>query len=137
MTRRTHSEVTGSIERRPSARRTHSSDARLTPSRAGSYGGTAMTRTIRRALTGAVAAAAAAALTTTGIVASSGTGRDDDLDVIGLSSDQRLVRFEADNPRRIKEIGEINGLAGDTSLVGIDYRVQDGKLYGVGNSGGI
>jgi hypothetical protein len=39
MTRRTHSEVTGSIERRPSARRTHSSDARLTPSRAGLYGG--------------------------------------------------------------------------------------------------
>ena len=96
-----------------------------------------MTRTIRRALTGAVALAAVAALTATGIVASSATGRDDDLDVIGLTGDQRLVRFEADNPRRTKDIGEINGLAGDTSLVGIDYRVQDGKLYGVGNSGGI
>ena len=28
-------------------------------------------------------------------------------------------------------------LAGDQSLVGVDYRVQDGKLYGVGNAGGI
>jgi hypothetical protein len=25
----------------------------------------------------------------------------------------------------------------DTSLVGIDYRVQDGRLYGVGNGGGV
>jgi hypothetical protein len=25
----------------------------------------------------------------------------------------------------------------DTSLVGIDFRVQDGKLYGVGNGGGV
>jgi Domain of unknown function (DUF4394) len=26
---------------------------------------------------------------------------------------------------------------GDTELIGIDYRVQDGKLYGVGDAGGI
>jgi hypothetical protein len=28
-------------------------------------------------------------------------------------------------------------LIGDTTLIGIDYRVQNGKLYGVGNAGGI
>ena len=27
--------------------------------------------------------------------------------------------------------------APDTMLVGIDFRVQDGNLYGVGNGGGI
>ena len=32
----------------------------------------------------------------------------------------------------------MQGLSGnDTALVGIDFRVQDGKLYGVGNGGGV
>jgi Domain of unknown function (DUF4394) len=31
----------------------------------------------------------------------------------------------------------VSGLAGDTRLVGIDYRVQDGLLYGVGDEGGV
>ena len=70
---------------------------------------------------------------------SSATDRDDDrgLKVVGLTSDQRLVRFDSDSPRRTRDIGDISGLTGDTSLVGIDYRVQDGKLYGVGNAGGV
>ncbi len=98
-----------------------------------------MTRTIRRALTGVAAVVVAGALSATAIAASSATDGDYDRDlkVIGLTSDQRLVRFDSDSPRRTREIGEISGLAGDTSLVGIDYRVQDGKLYGVGNAGGI
>jgi hypothetical protein len=33
--------------------------------------------------------------------------------------------------------GKRRRLVGDASLVGIDYRVQDGKLYGVGDQGGI
>ena len=37
----------------------------------------------------------------------------------------------------MKEIGPVFGLISpDTSLVGIDYRVQGGRLYGVGNGGG-
>ena len=36
-----------------------------------------------------------------------------------------------------ESVGAISGLAGDTNLVGIDYRVQNGKLYGVGNAGGL
>ena len=98
-----------------------------------------MTRTIRRALTGAVALGVAGALSATAIAASSATDRDDDRDlkVVGLTSDQRLVRFDSDSPRRTRDIGDISGLIADTSLVGIDYRVQDGKLYGVGNAGGV
>jgi hypothetical protein len=69
-------------------------------------------------------------------------GRDKENDfnklkVFGLTSDGRLVRFRIDQPDRTKEIGYIAGLSGDSALVGIDFRVQDGRLYGVGNSGGV
>jgi hypothetical protein len=68
-----------------------------------------------------------------------GARRDDrrSLQVVGLTADGRLVRFDAARPGRTRGIGKVRGLAGDQSLVGVDYRVQDGKLYGVGNAGGI
>ena len=60
------------------------------------------------------------------------------LAVTGLTADQRLVRFRECSPDRVNEIGVVSGFQGaDTALVGIDYRVQDGKLYGVGNGGGV
>ncbi len=60
------------------------------------------------------------------------------LKVIGLTDDGRLVRFNSRNPAGAREIGPVSGLMGlDTALVGIDYRVQDGLLYGVGNAGGV
>jgi Domain of unknown function (DUF4394) len=60
------------------------------------------------------------------------------LHAVGLTTDGRLVRFSTDTPGRTRNIGKVQkGLSGDQSLVGIDYRVQDGKLYGVGNNGGI
>ena len=60
------------------------------------------------------------------------------LRVIGLSDDGRLMSFRAGSPRKTKDIGYVTGLTGtDTALVGIDFRVQDGKLYGVGNGGGV
>ena len=60
------------------------------------------------------------------------------LKVFGLTGDQRLVKFRSDRPRRLQNIGPIAGLnSADTALVGIDFRVQDGKLYGLGNGGGI
>ena len=58
--------------------------------------------------------------------------------VIGLTDDGRLVQFRANSPRKTRDIGYVRGLMGnDTALVGIDFRVQDGKLYGVGNAGGV
>jgi hypothetical protein len=58
--------------------------------------------------------------------------------VIGLTEQGRLVRFRADSPRRTRDVGAITGLMGnDTALIGIDFRVQDGMLYGVGNGGGV
>ncbi len=63
---------------------------------------------------------------------------DRGLRVIGLTSDQRIVCFSETNTRNVRNIGTVSGLTGsDTALIGIDFRVQDGKLYGVGNGGGV
>ncbi len=59
-------------------------------------------------------------------------------DAVGLtSSGSALVRFDTESPEQATLGRVIRGLSGDTSLVGIDRRVQNGKLYGVSNSGGI
>ncbi|MGW0843273.1 DUF4394 domain-containing protein [Streptomyces sp. NPDC002787] len=59
------------------------------------------------------------------------------LKAIGLTADQRLVVFPVDKPGATVPLGRVGGLKGDTRLVGIDYRVQNNKLYGVGDKGGI
>jgi hypothetical protein len=59
------------------------------------------------------------------------------LRAIGLTADQRLVSFRVNEPDEVRGIGRISGLQGDSRLVGIDYRVQDGNLYGVGDAGGV
>lgn len=89
-------------------------------------------------------AAVMAGLTTTPAAADSVCGNRTDLvrgprlAVLGLTADQRLVKFRECNPGRLDEIGSVSGLkAPDYTLVGIDFRVQDGQLYGVGNGGGI
>jgi hypothetical protein len=64
-------------------------------------------------------------------------GDSRDLDVIGLTADNRLIEFESDDPGDADTIGAISGLTGDSMLVGIDYRPRNGKLYGLGNQGGI
>ncbi len=55
----------------------------------------------------------------------------------GLTSDNGLVRFRIDLPKRERFIGYITGFDTDTRIVGIDFRVQDGLLYAVGDQGGI
>ena len=60
------------------------------------------------------------------------------LGVTLYESGTRLGRFDTAKPSGMTAIGgAITGLAGDVRLVGIDRRVQNGKLYGVGNQGGI
>ncbi|MFJ1958163.1 DUF4394 domain-containing protein [Streptomyces microflavus] len=59
------------------------------------------------------------------------------LAAIGLTSDQRLVEFTVDRPAGTRTIGKVSGLRGDTKVVGIDFRVQNEKLYGVGDKGGV
>ncbi|WP_247686572.1 DUF4394 domain-containing protein [Micromonospora sp. C31] len=63
-------------------------------------------------------------------------GRRDGLKATGLTDDQKLVTFDVDHPGKACKIGKVR-LDDDDKLVGIDYRVQNGKLYGVGDEGGI
>jgi hypothetical protein len=48
-----------------------------------------------------------------------------------------LVRFSLARAQQARRVAPISGLVEDTRLVGIDYRVQDGVLYGVGDEGGV
>jgi Domain of unknown function (DUF4394) len=59
------------------------------------------------------------------------------LDVVGLTTDQRLLCFVERRPRRVHEIGAVTGFVVDTRLVGIDFRPATGELYGLGEAGGI
>lgn len=69
---------------------------------------------------------------------SSDSYRRSSLNVVGLTSDQRLVCFNEFSPGTTTTIGTVQGLTGgDTRLIGIDFRVQNSGLYGVGNAGGI
>ncbi|MCI0600977.1 MAG: DUF4394 domain-containing protein [Beijerinckiaceae bacterium] len=67
------------------------------------------------------------------------TGFIGQLKVIGLTADGlSLVSFRAVSPQRATVLGRVRGLVSpDRRLIGIDFRVQDGNLYGVGNGGGI
>jgi Domain of unknown function (DUF4394) len=48
------------------------------------------------------------------------------------------VRFRIDSPDRARTVGHIAGFAGsDTSLVGIDFRVQDGLCVDVNPNAGF
>jgi Domain of unknown function (DUF4394) len=63
--------------------------------------------------------------------------RGDRLTILALTADQRLLRFRECNPMQARDIGIVRGLqTPDTALVGIDFRVQDGMLYGVGKRRG-
>lgn len=61
----------------------------------------------------------------------------DPTEVAGLTDGQTLVGFDSDDPADVTAIGRITGLDGDRALVGIDYRVSDRTVYGVGDRGGI
>jgi Domain of unknown function (DUF4394) len=64
--------------------------------------------------------------------------RTERLTIFGLTANQKLVTFRECRPGRQREIGAVYGLEGDdNALVGIDFRVQDGELYGLGDGGGI
>ncbi|MFI8515819.1 DUF4394 domain-containing protein [Streptomyces sp. NPDC085460] len=103
---------------------------------------------MRTRIAAAVMAAGVAAALMSPVFASAHTGdagpfgpgnraADHGLISVGLTSDQRLVGFDVRKPSDTWVLGKVSGLRGDTMLVGIDFRVQNGKLYGVGDRGGI
>src|SRR5215467_14330266 len=100
-----------------------------------------------RVLPGAVAALVAVllgggdTLAARNCVSNLGNGRSariKSLKVVGLTSDGRLLCFPAKSADKAEVVGSVTGLgSADRALIGIDFRVQDGKLYGVGNGGGV
>jgi Domain of unknown function (DUF4394) len=56
---------------------------------------------------------------------------------VALTANGGFLRFADNQPSAARGLGQVQGLNGDQRLIGIDYRVQDGRLYGVGNAGGI
>ncbi|MGW1775582.1 DUF4394 domain-containing protein [Streptomyces sp. NPDC002104] len=101
-------------------------------------------RTRKSTIALSVAVAAAAALSAP-VLASADAGDTRAMDrmergsltAVGLTTDQRLVEFMVDRPAKTTPIGKVSGLMGDTRIVGIDFRVQNEKLYGVGDKGGV
>ena len=60
------------------------------------------------------------------------------LHVVGLTAESQLVCFSDRKPEKARIIGTLAGFSGgDTRLLGIDFRPQDGLMYGVGNGGGL
>jgi hypothetical protein len=60
------------------------------------------------------------------------------LRAFGITGDGTLMAtFTTDRPNVLNWVRAVVGLNGDTALIGIDFRVQNGLLYGVGNKGGI
>ncbi|MEU2280557.1 DUF4394 domain-containing protein [Streptomyces sp. NPDC013178] len=87
-------------------------------------------------------AAAAAVLSATAalVIGTPGTGSaaTPSLRAFGISGDGTLMAtFTTDRPQVLDWVRAITGFVGDTRMVGIDFRVQDGLMYGVGDKGGI
>jgi hypothetical protein len=57
------------------------------------------------------------------------------LTVYGVTSDDKLVAFAPNKPGTLIRSVPIAGLDGGETLLGVDIRPLDGKLYGVGSSG--
>jgi Domain of unknown function (DUF4394) len=87
----------------------------------------AATSTVGSAVAGSAPMAAGSAAAAPG---SSQTG-------VALTANGSFLRFVDGQPGAARGLGQVQGLDGDRRLVGIDYRVQDGRLYGVGNAGGV
>ncbi|MBP5865429.1 DUF4394 domain-containing protein [Streptomyces scabiei] len=99
-----------------------------------------MTAGTRRRITAALAVLVTSASLMLGVpgTASAAPAAVPSLRAFGISGDGTLMAtFTTDRPDVLNWVRAVTGLSGDTALVGIDFRVQNGLLYGVGNKGGI
>ena len=88
-----------------------------------------------------VPAAAGVALIVLAATSTAGTGQPPGSPrpfvAAGLTSDGQLVGFASNDPQNFTAIGPVTGLDGDGKLIGIDCRVSNATVYGVGDRGGI
>ncbi|MFF3847192.1 DUF4394 domain-containing protein [Streptomyces sp. NPDC002328] len=60
------------------------------------------------------------------------------LRAFGLTGDGTLMAtFTTDRPNVLDWVRAVTGLTGDTKLIALDHRVQNGLMYGLGEKGGI
>ncbi|MEI5097468.1 DUF4394 domain-containing protein [Streptomyces sp. PmtG] len=89
-------------------------------------------------------AAAAAVLTASTALVMSAPGSGSaapaapSLRAFGITGDGTLMAtFTTDRPDVLDWVRVVKGLSGDQKLIGIDFRVQNNTMYGVGDKGGI
>ncbi|MEJ3748998.1 DUF4394 domain-containing protein [Actinomycetes bacterium KLBMP 9797] len=93
---------------------------------------------IRKSMAAAAALAAVTVGTVAGFSASGTAAAAPSMQAFGIAGGGTLMlSFWTDTPQVNDWVRRISGLVGDTYVVGIDIRVQDRKLYAVGNQGGI
>ena len=85
-----------------------------------------------RLLRAATTAAFALAIVSGSAAATTGGA---DAPIYGLTTDNRLLTFTADAPDDVSVNLKIRGLRAGESLIGIDRRPLDGRLYAVGRAG--
>ena len=86
----------------------------------------------------ALGAVAALGLGTTAALVGSASAETIPKTALGLSSNGKSLKtFSLTTGAQVKALGGVSGLAGDTTLIGIDQRPSNHKFYGVGNAGGI
>jgi hypothetical protein len=66
-----------------------------------------------------------------------GTDRSVGLEAVALTAGGKLLCVDVNDPADARGIGKVTGLDAGTALIGIDYRPENGKLYGVAKNGGI
>ncbi|WP_432196536.1 DUF4394 domain-containing protein [Streptomyces sp. bgisy027] len=60
------------------------------------------------------------------------------LRAFGITGDGTLMAtFTTDRPNVLDWVRVVTGLSGDTKLLALDHRVQNGLMYGLGDKGGI
>lgn len=85
-----------------------------------------------------VAGFSLALLTSTSFAHENYSNKVMNLKAVGLTEAGYLLHFHTASPRWAHTIGSVYGFdAADRYLIGIDFRVQNGRLYGVGNGGGV
>jgi len=100
---------------------------------------------MKRSIPLVIAGMAAAAVGAATLVPVAGSATDTNAGALGSgykafalgSAGTKLVSFTTSGPQQARAIGAISGLDTDSSIAGIDFRVQDRALYGVGNAGGV
>ncbi|MFI7117319.1 DUF4394 domain-containing protein [Amycolatopsis sp. NPDC049868] len=93
---------------------------------------------LKKVLTAAATTVTVAAALVVG-TATGSSAQDAGLRAFAISSDGKLMAtFNTNTPQVLDWVQLVKGLTCDeTYLIGIDFRVQDGLLYGVGNKGCI